>query len=70
MACHKVCPTDFFYTKARAHDRELSIGAIFNVIAAMVRELCERNKKKKNKNKKTKRSILAIPVRIVWTVAR
>ena len=46
MARREVCPTDFYCTKARARDRELSIGAIFNIIAAVVRELCVSNKHK------------------------
>ena len=65
MARREVCPTDFYCTKACARDRELSIGAIFNVIAAVVHELCVSNKqnnKKNKKNKKTKWAILTVSV--------
>ena len=44
MAHCEVCPTDFCCTKSRARDRELSIDGIFNVVAAVVHELCVSNK--------------------------
>ena len=70
MARREVCPTDFYCTKARARDRELSIGAIFNVIAAVVRELCVSNKQNNKKNKKTKWAILTVSVLDVRTIPK